>query len=96
MYAQKLLMATIAGFIAGAVMVLLIAPAPGGETRKKISGATGKLKKRLSRLIGKPSDELGELKDIIQNQSDGLSEDTRQRVLKLIASTKPGYSNAAR
>lgn len=90
---QKLLIAVAAGMVAGAVVGYLTAPGSGSETRQKIADTTGKIKNNLGRLVGKASDELEELSDIIKNQSDGLSDDVRQRVLKLIASTKTSYNN---
>jgi len=90
---QKLLIAVASGMVAGAIVGYLTAPRSGSETRQKIADATGKVKNKLSRLVGKASDELDKLKDIIQSQSDGLSEDVRKRVLKLIASTKASYNN---
>jgi gas vesicle protein len=81
--------------VAGAVVGLLTAPASGSETRKKIADSTDKLKNRLLRLAGRASNELDELKDIIQNQAEGLSEDVRARVLKLIAASKASYNHVA-
>jgi len=89
----KLVIAASAGLVAGAAIGLLTAPHAGSETRHRISDATNRLTNRLGKLIGKASDELDELKDIIQNQSDGLSDDVRQKVLKLIASSKASYKN---
>ncbi|HWB27185.1 MAG TPA: YtxH domain-containing protein [Chitinophagaceae bacterium] len=93
MSTQKLLIAVASGIVAGAAVALLTAPASGGETRRKIADATGKIKNRFLRLIGKASGELDELENIIQNQSEGLSNDVKQRVLKLIASAKTSHNN---
>ncbi len=93
MSTQKLLIAAASGIAAGAVVGLLTAPASGSETRKKIADTTQKLKNRIQRMMGKASDELDELKDIIENQADGLNEDVRRRVLKLISATKASYNH---
>lgn len=95
MSTQKLIVAAAAGIVAGAAVALLTAPLSGSETRKKITDATGKIKNKLSRLIGKATDELDELKDIVQNQADGLSDDVRKRLLKVIAASKESYKNIA-
>ena len=95
MSTQKLLIAAAAGIVAGAAVALLTAPLSGSETRKKIVDTTGKIKSKLSRLIGKATDELDELKDIVQNQADGLSDDVRKRILKVIAASKESYKNIA-
>lgn len=92
---QKLLIAAAAGVVAGAVVGFLTAPSSGSETRKKISDTTGKIKNKLSRMVGKATDELDELKDIVQNQADGLSDDVRQRILRVIAASKATYNHVA-
>lgn len=95
MSTTKILIAAAAGLVAGAAAALLTAPQSGSETRQKISDATGKLKNKLGKLIGKAGDELDELKNIIQTQGDGLTDDVRQRILKLIANTRASYNNVA-
>ena len=92
---QKLILVAAAGLVAGTVAGLLTAPLTGSETRRKIADTTGKIKNRLTRLIGKAADELEELKDIVQNQAEGLSDDVRRRLLKVIASSKESYKNIA-
>jgi gas vesicle protein len=92
---QKLILVAVAGLVAGAVAGLLSAPLSGSDTRRKIAVTTGKIKSRLSRLVGKATNELDELKDIVQNQADGLSEDVRHRLLKVIAASKESYKNIA-
>lgn len=93
MSTTKILIAAAAGLVAGAAAALLTAPQSGKETRQKISDATTKLKEKLGKLAGKAEDELDELKNIIQTQGDGLTDDVRQRILKLIASTKASYNS---
>jgi len=95
MSTTKILIAAAAGLVAGAAAALLTAPQSGSETRHKIADATGKLKSKLSKLVGRASDELDELKNIIQTQGDGLTDDVRQRILRLIASTKASYNTVA-
>jgi gas vesicle protein len=92
---QKLIIGVAAGIAAGAVIGLLTAPASGAETRKNIVDSAEKLKNRIGRLVGRASDELDELKDVIQHQTEGLSEDVRARILKLIAASKESYKNVA-
>ena len=92
---QKLIVAAAAGIAAGAVIGLLTAPASGAETRKKIAESTEKLKLKILHLAGKASDELDELKDVVQNQAEGLSDDVKARLLKLIAASKASYKHVA-
>lgn len=95
MSTQKVIIAVAAGIAAGAVIGLLTAPASGVETRKKIAETSDKMKNKLLRLAGKASDELDELKEVIQHQAEGLSDDVRARVLKLIAASKASYNHVA-
>ncbi len=92
---QKLIIAAAAGIVAGTVIGLLTAPAAGAETRKNIAESADKLKNKIRRLAGKASDELDELKDVVQNQAQGLSDDVRTRILKLIEASKTSYKNVA-
>ena len=89
MSTQKIL----AGALAGIAIGILIAPASGSETRKKISETAGNLKDRLRRLRGVANDELDELKNVIEQEVSGLKEDTRQKILRLIESSKKGVNH---
>ncbi len=92
---QKLIIGVASGIVAGTVIGLLTAPASGAETRKKIVDTSEKLKNKLLRLAGTAADELDELKDVVQNQAEGLSEDVKARILKLIAASKESYNKVA-
>lgn len=65
MSAQKTLVATISGFVAGLAVGLLMAPASGSETRQKISDSAsdlaGSVKDKIRNLRGKAEDELSDL-----------------------------------
>ncbi|HVX52454.1 MAG TPA: YtxH domain-containing protein [Chitinophagaceae bacterium] len=95
MSTKNLLIAFASGIVAGAVVTLLTAPASGSETRGKIADATGKMKTRFFRFIGRASDELDELEDLIETQSEGLKDDVKQRILKLIAAVKTSSTHMA-
>jgi len=47
MSAKQVLIGTISGLVAGAVVGLLLAPQSGAETRQKISDSADQLKKKL-------------------------------------------------
>jgi gas vesicle protein len=93
MSAKNILIAAMSGLTAGIAIGLLTAPAKGSETRHKISDGAVSLKNKFKKLTGKAESELDELKDIFQNEIDGLGDDVRERVLKLIASTKASYNH---
>jgi gas vesicle protein len=93
MSAQKILIGTMTGIIAGVALGLMVAPAKGSETRQKISDAADNLKRKLKHLRGSTADELDELKDIFEKEVTGLKDDVRERVLNLIKSAKTSTNN---
>lgn len=93
MSAQKILVGALAGLVAGVAIGVLVAPAEGSETRQKISDTADAFKKKLRKLRGITTDELDELTDIFEKETDGLKEDVRRRVLELIQSAKVKGNN---
>ncbi len=88
MSAQKVLIGALSGLVAGVAIGILVAPAEGKETRQKISDTADSLKRKLRQLRGTTSDELDELKDLVEKETEGLKEDVRHRVLDLIKAAK--------
>ena len=88
MSAQKVLVGALSGLVAGVAIGVLMAPAEGSETRQKIADTAESFKKKLKKLRGITSDELDELTDIFEKETDGLKDDVRRRVLELIQAAK--------
>jgi gas vesicle protein len=88
MSAQKVLIGALSGLVAGVAIGVLVAPAEGSETRQRIADTADNLKRKLRRLRGITTDELDELSDIFERETDGLREDVRNRVLNLIKAAK--------
>jgi gas vesicle protein len=88
MSAQKILIGALSGLVAGVAIGVLVAPAEGSETRQRISDTAEAWKKKLRQLRGVTADELDELKDIFEKETDGLRDDVRSRVLALITAAK--------
>jgi gas vesicle protein len=88
MSAQKILIGALSGLVAGVAIGVLVAPAEGSETRKKISDTADTLKRKFRQLRGLTTDELDELKDMFEKETDGLKDDVRQRALELIKAAK--------
>ena len=88
MSAQKIIVGALAGLVAGVAIGVLTAPAEGRETRQRIADTADNLKKKLRHLRGVTVDELDELKDIFEKETEGLKEDVRTRVLELIKAAK--------
>jgi gas vesicle protein len=88
MNAQKVMIGTLSALAAGVAIGILIAPAEGSETRRRISDTADSLKRKLRQLRGVTADELDELKDIFERETEGLRDDVRSRVLELIRAAK--------
>jgi len=88
MSAQKVLIGALSGLVAGVAIGVLVAPAEGAETRQRISDTAHSLKKKLQKLRGVTADELDELTDIFERETEGLKGDVRERVLDLIKAAK--------
>jgi gas vesicle protein len=86
---QRLFTATLSGIVIG----ILIAPAKGTETRKKLSDSVDSIKDKIRRIRGTTNEELDELHQVFEHEVAGLREDIREKVLHLIEVSKKGYNN---
>jgi gas vesicle protein len=86
---QRLLTCTLSGIVIG----ILIAPAKGTETRKKLSDSVDNIKDKIRRIRGTTREELDELHEVFEHEVAGLREDIREKVLKLIEVSKKSYNN---
>jgi gas vesicle protein len=86
---QRIFTATLSGIVIG----LLIAPAKGSETRQKITDSAEQIKDKIRKLRGTTNEELNELHAVFENEIQGLRDDIREKVLRLIEVSKKGYNN---
>lgn len=86
---QRLFTATLSGIVLG----MLIAPAKGSETRKKLTDTADNLKDKIRRLRGTTNEELEELHTVFEHEVAGLRDDMREKVLRLIEVSKKSYNN---
>ena len=86
---KTLFRATLSGIIIG----ILIAPAKGTETRKKLSDTVDNMKDKFKKLRGTTHEELDELQRVFEHEVTGLGEDVRAKVLHLIEVSKKSYNN---
>jgi len=91
MDAKKMIVGTLSVLSAGIAIGLLVAPAKGSETRQKISESTDMLKRKLRKIRRSAGNELDELRDVFENEVEGLKEDVREKILKLIEASKKSY-----
>ena len=90
---QRVFIGALSGLLAGITIGLLVAPAKGSETRAKIVDSADNLRKKIKRIGGTATDELDELKEVFEFEIDGLKDDVRERVLKLIETSKASYNH---
>ena len=90
---QRVFIGVLSGLLAGITIGLLVAPAKGSETRAKIVDSADNLRKKIKRIGGTATDELDELKEVFECEIDGLKDDVRERVLKLIETSKASYNH---
>lgn len=95
MSAQKFLIGVLSGLVAGVAIGLLTAPAKGSDTRKKIADTADDMKRKLRHLRGQANNELDELKAVLENETNGLRGDVRERILKLVEASKNSYHRMA-
>jgi gas vesicle protein len=92
MSTAKLLLGALAGVATGLALGILNAPDSGAETRKKIKRSAHHFQGRISRIIGKGADGLSELKYVLENETTGLKDDVRERVMKLVNESIEHYT----
>ena len=63
------------------------------EWKTKLTETADEWKAKFKRLKGQAVDELDELQSIFENEASGLSDDVKERVMNLIASSKKSFSD---
>lgn len=74
----------LAGALCGLVVGLLIAPEKGTELRDDIADTATKWRDKLNRMMGKAEANLDDLRDLLEKNVDGLTEDVRHRILTIL------------
>ena len=72
------------GLLMGVGIGLLLAPEKGEDTRESIAETAGNLKDRFNRLVGRAGARLDDLKDLLENEVEGLSDDVRSRIRTIL------------
>jgi len=80
MSTSKFLAGAACGFIAG----ILLAPEKGANTRANLSNSANKLRDGFNRLTGKTAFDLDDLRDYLEHDIEGLTEDVRLRIQTMI------------
>ena len=90
----------LAGALCGLVVGLLIAPEKGVDLRDEITDTATKWRDKLNRMIGKADASMDDLRELLEKNVDGLTEDVKHRILTILDdasemaySSKGQYSN---
>lgn len=83
----------LAGVVVGAVAGLLLAPEKGSEMREHIAETAEKWKEKWDRLMGNAGIELEDLKHVLEQEINGLSDDVRNRILTILEEGKNTAAN---
>ncbi|MEC5146263.1 YtxH domain-containing protein [Chitinophaga sp. 212800010-3] len=92
MSTMKFLAGAIAGITAGFVVGLLTAPDSGDKTRKKIKSTADDWRHKINGLLNRGEEDLSDLKEVFEHEIDGLKDDMRERVLRLINKSQHTYN----
>jgi gas vesicle protein len=85
-----------AGALLGVVAGLLLAPQKGEELRGEIADSAEKWKKQFDRITGKVGAELNDLREMLEDEVGGLSDDIRYRILTILDETEERTGNVKR
>jgi gas vesicle protein len=85
-----------AGALVGIVAGLLLAPAKGEDLRSDLADTAEKWKRKFYRLAGKTGAELQDLRDLLEDEIEGLDDDVRERLLIILDETANTARNIKR
>ncbi len=76
------------GLVSGIIIGMLTAPVKGSKLRGSIKKNTYMCKNRIESLFNKGKDELDEIKDALEDSTNEVTSEVREKLLKLIDETK--------
>ncbi|HZH88403.1 MAG TPA: YtxH domain-containing protein [Chitinophagaceae bacterium] len=76
------------GLISGIVIGMLTAPVKGSKLRGSIRKNTYMCKNRIESLFNRGKDELDEIKEALEDSTNEVTSEVREKLLKLIDETK--------
>lgn len=85
-----------AGALLGVAAGMLLAPKRGKELRDDLADNAAKFKRGLNKLTGRSGPELNDLRNILEDEVNGLSDDVRYRLLSILDETEENVRNFRR
>lgn len=72
------------GLLLGVGIGMLFAPQKGADTRESLADSASKLREQIDKLVGRGARELDELKTLLDQEINGLSDELRNRIRNLV------------
>lgn len=82
------------GLLLGVGIGILFAPGKGADTRDSLADSASRLRDQFDRLVGGSSKELDDLKDLLEREIHGLSDELRNRLRTLVEEEEMRLSTA--
>ncbi|QJB32814.1 YtxH domain-containing protein [Chitinophaga oryzae] len=92
MSTTKFLAGAIAGLTTGIIIGMLTAPESGDNTRRKIRHTADDWRNKINGMVNRGGEDLSDLKEVFEKEIEGLQDDTRERVLRLINKAQGKYN----
>jgi gas vesicle protein len=84
------------GLLMGVGIGLLLAPEKGEDTRESIAETANNLKDKFNRLVGRAGARIDDLKDLLEDEVEGLSDDVRSRIRTILDEEAAVAGNGSR
>jgi gas vesicle protein len=72
------------GLLMGIGLGILLAPEKGADTRESLAETAGNLRDKFNRLVGRAGARVDDLKAMLENEVEGLSDDVRSRIRTIL------------
>lgn len=82
------------GLLSGIAIGLLIAPEKGSKIRHSIKKNTFLCKNKLEKLFKKGKDELADIKSALEDETNEVTSEVREKLLKLIDETQKSIEDS--
>jgi gas vesicle protein len=80
----------------GVGLGVLLAPEKGAETRESLAETAEELRDKFNRLVGRAGARMDDLKSMLDNGVDGLSDDVRSRIRTILDEEGGGAAGTSR
>jgi gas vesicle protein len=72
------------GLLMGVGLGILLAPEKGSETRESLAESASSLRDKFNRMMGRAGARVDDLKAMLENEVEGLSDDVRSRIRTIL------------